>query len=145
MFLLSFLFVLFLLLKRGTNPTIFQKLDTSSSDCPLIKPTTSQICCRSLKGPDKKEKSQNQDIASWVRTAILVWKRFWVFVTNENTTIIATLASRVLFHQETYLNEACEFFNPQVIRSYLLSTIQQRSDKACVQRVQTILPPYLFW
>ena len=43
MFPLSVVFVLLLLLKGGTNPTIFQKLDISNSDCPLIRPTTSQI------------------------------------------------------------------------------------------------------
>lgn len=82
MFPLSFLFVLFLLLKKGTNPTIFQKLDTSNSDCPLFRPTTSQICCRLLNRFAKKEKNQNQHTASGVRIAILVRKRYY-FLANK--------------------------------------------------------------
>lgn len=71
MFPLSF--VLFLLLQRDTNPTVFQKLVSSNSDCPLIRPTTSQTCYRLLKGPDKKEKkNQNEHTARWVRIVILV-------------------------------------------------------------------------
>lgn len=50
--------------------------------------------------------------------------RFWQ--QQKKQTIIATIASRALFHQEIYVNEACELFKLYVIKPHILTVIQQK-------------------